>query len=126
MKLLVNLALAPLVLGSLLAAAPGPPATIQGQGMAAKLIDPKGHLLYTYDNDQRGAPTCYNACAASWLPVSAPRDAKPTGHWTVVTRHDGSKQWAYGGRPVYYWKNDVSGGSRAAVPISKYWHVAKP
>lgn len=107
-------------------AQPAPPAQIQGQGAAAKLIDSKGRPLYVYDEDQRGQSTCYNACAASWPPVSAPPDAKPTGHWTTVTRHDGSKQWAYEGKSVYYWKNDVGGGSRGAVPISKCWHVAKP
>jgi predicted lipoprotein with Yx(FWY)xxD motif len=131
MKPLFARALTPLVLGTVLtgapaAAQPSPPAAIQGQGTAAKLIDPKARPLYFYDEDQRGQSTCYNACAASWPPLKAPHDAKPTGHWTVVTRHDGSRQWAYGGKPVYYWKNDVTGGSHAAVPISKYWHVAKP
>ena len=26
-----------------------------------------------------------------------------SGDWTVVTRDDGSRQWAYKGKPVYYW-----------------------
>lgn len=125
------LVLAPAVLSTLLTLAPAgadpaPPAEIRGQGAAAKLMDPQGRPLYVYDLDQRGKPTCYNACASSWPPVVAPRDAKPTGHWTTVTRHDGTKQWAYAGRPVYFWKNDIASGSRGAVPISKYWHVAKP
>ena len=41
------------------------------------------------------------SCAATWPPLFAPDDAKPLGQWTVVTRSDGKKQWAYNKQPVY-------------------------
>ena len=49
----------------------------------------------------RGKSNCDEACAAMWIPLSARSDAKPLGDWTLVARKDGSKQWAYKGRPVY-------------------------
>lgn len=41
------------------------------------------------------------SCAATWPPLLASDDAKPLGQWTVVTRSDGKKQWAYNKQPVY-------------------------
>lgn len=41
------------------------------------------------------------ACTALWPVVHAPADAKPTGKWTVLTRPDGTKQWAYDGYGLY-------------------------
>lgn len=41
------------------------------------------------------------SCAATWPPLYAADDAKPIGLWTVVTRTDGKKQWAYDKQPVY-------------------------
>ncbi len=41
------------------------------------------------------------SCAATWPPLLAADDAKPMGLWTVVTRPDGKKQWAYDELPVY-------------------------
>lgn len=41
------------------------------------------------------------SCAATWPPVFAPDNAKPVGKWTVITRSDGKKQWAYDNHAVY-------------------------
>jgi predicted lipoprotein with Yx(FWY)xxD motif len=41
------------------------------------------------------------SCAAMWPPVLAPADAKPVDKWTVITRQDGRKQWAYDGQALY-------------------------
>jgi predicted lipoprotein with Yx(FWY)xxD motif len=41
------------------------------------------------------------SCIEVWPPVYAGADAKPTGKWTVVTRPDGKKQWAYDGYALY-------------------------
>jgi predicted lipoprotein with Yx(FWY)xxD motif len=40
-------------------------------------------------------------CTEVWPPVYAAADAKPVGKWTVVTRSDGTKQWAYDGYALY-------------------------
>jgi predicted lipoprotein with Yx(FWY)xxD motif len=41
------------------------------------------------------------SCTKLWPPVLASDDAKPVGKWTIVTRADGSKQWAYDEQPLY-------------------------
>jgi predicted lipoprotein with Yx(FWY)xxD motif len=41
------------------------------------------------------------SCAAAWPPALAPHDAKPTGKWTLITRKDGKKQWAFDGFALY-------------------------
>ncbi len=40
-------------------------------------------------------------CAQKWPPFLASSDAKAAGKWTVITRADGARQWAYDGRPLY-------------------------
>ena len=40
-------------------------------------------------------------CVQVWPPLMAAPDAKPVGNWSIVTRKDGSKQWAYQGLAVY-------------------------
>ena len=56
------------------------------------------------------------SCVAMWPPVIAPPDAQPVGNWSVITRADGSKQWAYGGQALYtsaldHQAGDVLGGT---------------
>jgi predicted lipoprotein with Yx(FWY)xxD motif len=55
------------------------------------------------------------SCAAAWPPAYAPDDAKPVGDFTLVTRKDGKKQWAYDGHALYTSSLDkVPGDVRAA------------
>jgi predicted lipoprotein with Yx(FWY)xxD motif len=58
-----------------------------------------------------------HSCAEEWPPVLAGDDAKTVGAWSVITRGDGKKQWAYEGYPLYTYiadrkPGDVIGGSR--------------
>ncbi|MGE3335662.1 MAG: hypothetical protein AB7I36_18615 [Rhodospirillaceae bacterium] len=41
------------------------------------------------------------ACVDMWIPELAAADAKPVGAWTLITRADGNKQWAYNEQAVY-------------------------
>ena len=40
-------------------------------------------------------------CTQHWPPVLAAADAKPVGNWTLLTRKDGKKQWAYKQQALY-------------------------
>ena len=71
------------------------------------LADAKGMTLYTYDHDQGGKSACNGECAKFWLPVAADAGAKAAGAWTIITREDGSKQWAYKGKPIYTFLKDT-------------------
>jgi predicted lipoprotein with Yx(FWY)xxD motif len=82
--------------------------------------------LYTFDKDSGGKSACNGPCAANWPPLMAGADAKPSGDWSVVTRDDGGKQWAYKGKPLYTWINDKAAGDKTGDGVNNVWHVAKP
>jgi predicted lipoprotein with Yx(FWY)xxD motif len=65
--------------------------------------------LYTYDRDKPGQSSCAGRCSETWPPLAAPADAKPVGEWKPVVRPDGSRQWAFAGRPVYTFARDPEG-----------------
>lgn len=44
----------------------------------------------------------------------------------MITRDDGSKQWAYKGKPVYYWVKDKAAGDKTGDGVAGVWHIIKP
>lgn len=74
------------------------------------LADTSGNALYTYGADTTGVSNCTGSCLASW-PIYKPASssaALPT-NLTVITRSDGSQQYAYKGMPLYTFTSDSSG-----------------
>jgi predicted lipoprotein with Yx(FWY)xxD motif len=92
------------------------------------LTNAAGMTLYTFDKDAAGSgkSTCNGPCAANWPPLMATGDAKPSGDYSIVTRDDGTKQWAYKGRPLYLWAKDTKPGDKTGDGFNSVWHVAKP
>lgn len=89
----------------------------------AAFIAPDGKPLYTFARDTTaGKSACNGACATAWPPLAAAADAKDAGDWTVVTRDDGSKMWAYKGKPLYTFARDTAGA--AATGVSANWPLA--
>ena len=89
------------------------------------LADNKGMTLYIFDKDVPGKSNCKGKCATSWPPIMAVGSAKATGKLSIITRDDGSKQWAYDKMPLYGWvkdkkPGDVTGDNRGGV-----WHVIR-
>lgn len=89
------------------------------------LTDAKGMTLYTFDKDAAGASNCYDACAQKWPPLAVAAEAMADGKYTTVERKDGSRQWAYDGRPLYLWQNDKKPGDVTGDGVGGVWHVAK-
>ena len=93
------------------------------------LVGSNGMTLYTFDRDPAGAgkSVCNGPCATNWPPLRAPQaGAGNSGDWTVVTRDDGSKQWAYKGKPVYHWVKDTKAGDRTGDGVNNAWRIARP
>ena len=89
------------------------------------MADAAGKALYTYDMDtMKGMSHCTNRCEAAWPPLKAAADAKPIKDWTVISREDGSKQWAYKDKPLYTFARDEAGkpGTGETIPN---WKLAK-
>jgi predicted lipoprotein with Yx(FWY)xxD motif len=84
-----------------------------------------GMTLYTFDADTKtGKPTCLAACATAWPPLLAPAGAATTPEWSLVARPDGTKQWAYQGKPLYRFSKDTKPGEAAGDGADGQWHLA--
>jgi predicted lipoprotein with Yx(FWY)xxD motif len=110
--------------------APAPPTppgvSITKVGDASVLTGDKGLTLYTFDPDADGKSACNGGCAANWPPLMAADGAKLVGQFTIVTRDDGTKQWAYKGKPLYYYKADKAPKDTTGDGVGGRWHIAKP
>jgi predicted lipoprotein with Yx(FWY)xxD motif len=121
-----TLSLSALSLAALLAAgsAVAAPATT-ANGM---LVGDKGMTLYTYDKDtaNSGKSVCNDKCATNWPPLKAAAGAKAESNWTVISRDDGTTQYAYKGQPLYYFVKDKAAGDKTGDGVGGAWHVVKP
>jgi predicted lipoprotein with Yx(FWY)xxD motif len=100
------------------------PLKVQKTSMGNVLADPAGMTLYTFDKDTPGKSVCNDQCAVNWPPVKAAADAKPTGDLTLITRDDGTKQWADEGKPLYTFIKDKKPGDVTGDSIPG-WHAVK-
>jgi predicted lipoprotein with Yx(FWY)xxD motif len=107
--------------GSVAASVAAPAKTADGA-----LVTPSGMTLYVFDKDTTGKSACNGPCAAAWPPLAAAEGDAAQGKWSVVTREDGSRQWAYEGKPVYTFNKDEKPGDKVGDNFKGVWHVAKP
>ena len=103
-------------------------AAAQGMAKDGMLVGPNGMTLYTFDRDPAGSgkSLCNGPCATNWPPLMAATGSAAGGDWSVVTRDDGSKQWAYKGKPVYFWVKDQKAGDRSGDGVNNVWRLARP
>ncbi|WP_353151845.1 hypothetical protein [Pollutimonas bauzanensis] len=91
------------------------------------LVNQEGMTLYTFDKDMAnsGKSTCNGPCADNWPPLSAAQDATPSDKFTIITREDGTRQWAHDGKPLYLFKSDKKPGDRAGEDFKEVWHTVR-
>ena len=91
------------------------------------LVAPGGMTLYTFDKDMAnsGKSACNGPCAALWPPMMAAASDQPVGAYSIVTRDNGSRQWAYKCKPVYTDKADQKAGDRSGDNFKDVWHIIK-
>lgn len=103
------------------------PAKVVLTKQGPKLVDLKGMTLYYYERDTSGKTSnCNGKCAESWVPLPATADAKPVGDFTVISRSDGSKMWAYRYRPLYTSPADKAPGDANGNATTLQWRIARP
>lgn len=92
------------------------------------LTGANGMTLYTFDRDTAGSgkSVCNGPCAANWPPLMAADDAKASADYSVVTRDDGKKQYAYKGKPLYFWAKDAKPGDKTGDGVNNVWHAVSP
>ena len=101
------------------------PLKVQQTAAGKVLADPNGMTLYTYDKDTPGKSACTGDCAEYWPPVKASASDKPVGDLTLITRDDGTKQWADGGKPLYTYVKDKKPGDVTGDGANNVWHAVK-
>ena len=90
-------------------------------------VGTNGMTLYTFDKDAAGSgkSVCNGPCAVNWPPLFAADNDRPSGDWSIVTRDDGRKQWAFRGKPLYYWIKDQKPGDRTGDGVNNAWRIAR-
>ncbi len=92
------------------------------------IADFAGNALYTYSKDVMGASLCTGTCLKLWPAYSSGATAQthfPT-NISVITRPDGSKQFAWKGLPLYYYAKDTKPGMVTGDLIAGMWHLVTP
>jgi predicted lipoprotein with Yx(FWY)xxD motif len=98
------------------------------------LTDGSGRALYLWDADREGTATCYDACAASWPPVTVTGAATAgsgaqAGLLGSQRRKDGATQVTYNGWPLYYFAADRAPGElsgQANTGFGAVWWLLGP
>ncbi|HEY9211382.1 MAG TPA: hypothetical protein VIQ29_00860 [Ancylobacter sp.] len=90
---------------------------------AGLLTAANGMTVYTFDHDIGGVSSCYDACAANWPPYLAKTGETAMKGQTLAPRKDGSMQWAYDGKPLYFFAGDKKKGDKTGDRRGGVWHV---
>lgn len=86
-----------------------------------------GMSLYTFDRDVpwSGESKCIDACADDWPPLVAAPIARRADPYSIVKRADGTRQWAWNGRPLYRSVRDEKPGDRRGDGVEFLWRLAR-
>ena len=108
-------------------------ASASAQGSITKvengaLVAANGMTVYAFDRDKPNAGTsaCTGQCESFWPPYKASATDVPVGPYTIIKRDDGSPQWAYKGKPLYFFSKDMKQGDRNGDNFKNMWHVVAP
>lgn len=89
---------------------------------ASVLTNAEGRTLYVLASDMEfGKSACNGDCAMLWPPFAAAADAKASAPWTIFVRDDGSRQWAYKGKPLYTYSKDQKPGDAKGHNVLQIW-----
>ncbi len=81
----------------------------------------KGLTLYTSDADPVGKSLCVDECAKTWIPALVAKGAAPVLFWSVIARPDGTKQWAFKGKALYSFVEDMEPGAVGGNRPSRFY-----
>ena len=59
-----------------------------------------------------GTNSCKDDCLTTWRPFVPAANAQPSGYWEIMTRADGTRQWAYKGFALYTYTGDKKPGDK--------------
>ncbi|OYY74246.1 MAG: hypothetical protein B7Y40_05805 [Gammaproteobacteria bacterium 28-57-27] len=85
----------------------------------------EGMTLYIFANDKGdGVSACNGGCATKWPPLYADLfSIPPSKDFSLIQRNNGTSQWAYKGKPLYFWYQDAQPGDALGVTVAN-WFLA--
>lgn len=89
-------------------------------------VDKNGFSLYFFANDTDGVSNCNDNCATVWPPLFADKGARGYDRYSIITRDDGSQQWAYDGKALYLYDGDNAAGDTNGDGVNGTWTLAQP
>lgn len=92
------------------------------------LVAANGMTLYTFDKDpaNAGKSACNGPCETYWPPYKASATDHAMGDYSIIKRDDGAQQWAYKGKPLYFFQKDMAKGDMKGDGFKDVWHAVKP
>lgn len=90
---------------------------------AAAITAENGMTLYVSDKDQDYESSCYGKCAVNWPPYLGAAGDTKSDKWQLMERKDGTTQWTYDGKPVYFFKGDAAEGDANGDGKDGVWHA---
>lgn len=91
------------------------------------VTDPQGRTLYVFDKDAAFESHCEGGCLKAWPAYTG--DAEPGAKLSPVAKRFGKgepQQWAWKGKPLYYFAGDAQPGDRNGDGSGGVWHVVRP
>ncbi len=101
-------------------------------GFTPTLVNKDRMTLYTFDNDVVGQePSCAGGCLGVWPPLLAEEGDTAVAPFSLIERElnageEDVQQWAYQGKPLYFFKNDIVAGDALgedANPSFSFAHI---
>jgi predicted lipoprotein with Yx(FWY)xxD motif len=96
---------------------------------SGQLLNRSGFTLYTFANDTPGVSVCSGNCLVNWPPLLANPSDQASAPYSIIERSMGTAanalQWAYHGKPLYFFKGDTTAGLTAGKAIPN-WPLARP
>jgi len=82
-----------------------------------------GFTLYTFDLDKINTSECSGDCINAWPPLLADEGAIETAPYSLILNNR-TLQWAYKGKPLYFFIGDEAAGDNKGDEINDVWHTA--
>jgi predicted lipoprotein with Yx(FWY)xxD motif len=89
------------------------------------LADASGRTLYTFDKDASNKSNCNGDCAKIWTPFLVQEGDRTPATFSVITRDDGTRQWALNGKPLYFFAADAQAGDAKGDGKGGVWHAVR-
>ena len=117
-----------IALAAISGASAAPPTKTGTTAKGSALTDANGKSLYTFDSDAARPVNMRGECATNWPPVwSPPMPRLEGGRMEHREPDDGTRMWAYEGKPLYTFTKDKKPGDVIGEGVKGgVWHLAQP